>query len=119
MRLFAVLTQLSVVLAGTVVGQGLEPQRQEKRLSEWVEGLGDKNVEVRRTSAEALSHIGPGVKETVPALIKAMQDKDWLVRVFAVRGLSHMGAGAEDVVPALQCSFGMKTPGSVSTRPSP
>jgi len=68
--------------------------------------LQDQDETVRASVAEALKKIGSpealrALKETIPALIQALQDRDPEVRSNAAYTLGGKGEGAVDAVPAL------------------
>jgi HEAT repeat protein len=54
-----------------------------------ITALGDADLEVRRSAAEALERIGPAA-EAVPALITALRDADLEVRRSAVEALARI-----------------------------
>jgi len=61
----------------------------------------DQDKWVRMLAAMALSAVGEGTKDAVPALIQAVQDQDVSVRYYAAYALGKIGQDAKDAVPAL------------------
>ena len=61
----------------------------------------DQDKWVRMLAAMALSAVGEGTKDAVPALIQALQDQDVSVRYYAAYALGKIGQDAKDAVPAL------------------
>lgn len=101
MKLLATAVLLSVNLLATVSGNAGELQRQGRTLSECIEQLGHKDVEVRRNAARTLEQKGPEAKDAIVALTEALQDKDEYVRTAAARALGKIGPEAEAAIPAL------------------
>ncbi len=96
---------LSITLVGIAGGRDQELREEENTLNQWSEKLQHKDVEVRRSAAKALMEMGPGAKEAVPVLIKALQDKDDLVRANAAWALGTVGPEAEQAIPNLIEAF--------------
>lgn len=67
--------------------------------------LGDPQPKVRMAAGSALSmymdDIGPGMKDTVPFVVKSLEDDEDLLRDLAATVLGKIGADAKDAVPAL------------------
>ena len=82
-----------MALGGVVAGQG--------DVSELIKQLKNKDVEVRRSAAYRLAHIGPGAKAAVPALIGSLKDTKMSVRGQAAGALGAIGPDAKEAVPAL------------------
>jgi HEAT repeat protein len=57
------------------------------------ENLGDKNVRLRRTAAEALASYGADAAAAKPALNRALFDSDPEVRRIASEALLKIGTG--------------------------
>jgi HEAT repeat protein len=53
-------------------------------------------------AAQALGKMGPGAKDAVPALTKALGDQNALLRLCAARALGEIGPAAKDALPKLQ-----------------
>jgi HEAT repeat protein len=66
-----------------------------------VDGLADKDPEVRRASAVVLARVGPAAADAVPVLAKALSDADPDVRREAAAALGRIGACWEMALPAL------------------
>ena len=79
-------------------------ETQEQQVERLIGELQDGDSNVRSNAAYALSSIGEGAVDAVPALIQLLQDKgaERFVRVNVVLALSSIGAGAVDAVPALR-----------------
>ena len=79
-------------------------ETQEQQVERLIRELQDGDSNVRSNAAYALSSIGEGAVDAVPALIQLLQDKgaERFVRVNVVLALSSIGAGAVDAVPALR-----------------
>jgi HEAT repeat protein len=61
--------------------------------------LGSRNVKVRASAAAALGSIG---KESLPALLRALDDKEVVIRSIALTGIGEMGPDAREAAPALK-----------------
>jgi HEAT repeat protein len=71
-------------------------------VDELIKQLKDKDSDVRRAAAKALSEIGMEAKPALPALTKALKDDDKFVRRFSVQSLGELGPEAKDAVPGLK-----------------
>lgn len=79
-------------------------------------GLADTRVEVRRGVALYLNVVGSSwgrlgkgpldIRETLPALIRAVGDDDVRVRSLAAQAIGAIGADASEAVPALVALLG-------------
>jgi HEAT repeat protein len=67
--------------------------------------LDNKDPIYRTQAATSLGQIGPGAKEAVPALIKALKDKYYTVRQFAAQALGEIGPEAEAAIPQLTAAL--------------
>ena len=85
MKLLPIVMLLSAALVGMSVAQSLEPRSQEEKRIEWVEGLGNQDVEVRRAAAEALflDRKGPTPRHVEPPT------EGRVVAIPQVAGLHH------------------------------
>ena len=79
-------------------------ETQEQKVERLIRELQNEDSNVRSNAAFALSAIGEGAVDAVPALIQLLQDKsaERFVLVNVVLALSSIGEGAKDAVPALR-----------------
>ena len=79
-------------------------ETQEQKVERLIRELQNEDSNVRSNAAFALSAIGEGAVDAVPALIQLLQDKraERFVLVNVVFALSSIGEGAKDAVPALR-----------------
>jgi HEAT repeat protein len=77
------------------------PQYNGKTVAEWIELARSPDEDMRRQAVYALGQIGPGAREAVPALVKAVDDVKQEVRWYAVDALGRIGPDAEQAVPAI------------------
>jgi len=77
---------------------------QEQKVERLIRELQNEDSNVRSNAAFALSAIGEGAVDAVPALRQLLQDKSAkrFVLVNVVLALSSIGEGAKDAVPALR-----------------
>ena len=68
-----------------------------------------EDVEFTREAHFALSAIGPGAKEAIPVLVKALASNDEEVAASAAYALGKIGAEARAAVPALQRAEGSES----------
>src|SRR4029079_16691675 len=61
----------------------------------------DPDIDLRARAAMALSKMGHGTKEVVPALAQALKDPEPLVRMNAAHALLRLGPDARPAAPAL------------------
>jgi HEAT repeat protein len=81
---------------------GQEPPKQDgKTAAQWAKDLQSKDSFEREKAAGALAKLGPGAKDAVPALVKALADPDEDVRRRIPYALGKIGPAAKDAVPAL------------------
>lgn len=66
-----------------------------------LDGLKDKDADVRAGAANVLGQLGAGAKPAVGALSKALADKEFTVRAEVVLALGEIGPAAKGAVPAL------------------
>src|SRR5262245_30148545 len=76
-------------------------QMQGEGVSQLIDGLGDKRVDVRRTAARLLGPMNINDKVVVLGLAFALKDEDDLVRVRASESLENLTAGARIALPHL------------------
>src|SRR5262249_14866607 len=76
-------------------------QMQGEGVSQLIDGLGDKRVDVRRTAARLLGPMNINDKVVVLGLAFALKDEDDLVRVRASESLENLTAGAPIALPHL------------------
>ena len=74
-------------------------ETQEQQVERLIRELQDEDSNIRSNAEFALSSIGEGAKEAVPALRQLLQDKDVYVRRIARETLSEIGS--VDAVPIL------------------
>jgi len=79
-------------------------ETQEQKVERLIRELQNEDSNVRSNAAFALSAIGEGAVDAVPALRQLLQDKSAkrFVLVNVVLALSSIGEGAKDAVPALR-----------------
>lgn len=73
----------------------------EEAVPALIEALKDKDSDIRRSAARALSRIGNKAKGAVPALAEALKDNNLEVRQAAASALSRIGEKLERAIPAL------------------
>lgn len=66
-----------------------------------IEALDHPSRSVRREAVWALKGLGPAAQEAVPALIRVLDDPDTRVRLSATHALGLIGAAAESAIPDL------------------
>ena len=78
-------------------------ETQEQKVERLIRELQNEDSNVRSNAAFALSAIGEGAVDAVPALRQLLQDKSAkrFVLVNVVLALSSIGEGAKDAIPAL------------------
>src|SRR5262249_62246384 len=74
---------------------------EDKTIAEWVKPLGSPDVNTRRAAAFALSRVGPGAADAVPALGAALKERDEAVRYYSAVALGKVGPAAKGAIPAL------------------
>lgn len=88
---------LSLGLLAAPVGAcafGEEPTYNGKTLREWMDGLKNKEPNVRCEAVAALAALSPDPKVVVPKLLEVLDDKDDDVRWQVYRSLTKMGVAA-------------------------
>jgi HEAT repeat protein len=71
----------------------------QSELNKYIEALKDTDWRVRANAARALGDIGPDAKDTVPALIEALNEDD--ADLIAVWALGQIGPAAKSAAPAI------------------
>jgi HEAT repeat protein len=95
---------LVLAAAGLAADEPLKAPKETyrgKTAKQWASKLTDQDWGERWWAAEALAEIGPGAKEVVPDLIKALKDPEHFVRGSAAKALGKIGPAAVEAVPAL------------------
>lgn len=69
--------------------------------AEWSRRLGAPDLGQRREAAYQLGRIGPGAKEALPALVKAVDDPDKQVWSLALTAIANLGPAALPALPDL------------------
>jgi HEAT repeat protein len=95
-----------VLLLGSVAltngcGQPGPRMAHGKPVGDWVQGLQDPDVRVRKKAATVLGNVGAVDPAVVPALAAALKDRDAGVRNEAVLALLKIGPAAQDAGSAL------------------
>ena len=91
-----------------------EPERNGKRLTEWIDILLDPDSDNHLTAASVMIGFGPSALPAVPALALTLSDRDADARRDAAEALRVIGPKAEEAVPALINALTDKDP-SVKT----
>jgi HEAT repeat protein len=77
------------------------PKQAGNAAAQWAKKLQSKDSIERQKAAVALAQLGPGAKDSVPALMKALEDPEEDVRRRIPYALGKIGPAAKPAVPAL------------------
>jgi hypothetical protein len=72
----------------------------QTEVQKYIEALRSHEINIRRDAARALGEIGPGAKDAVPELVKALEDDD--MDLIAVWTLGRIGPTAIAAAPAIK-----------------
>src|SRR5438128_1594838 len=100
MRHFSGMGVVLFLVAAPCWGQEL-PKQGGKTAAQWAKDLQSKDKIERQKAAVALAELGPGAKDAVPALMKALEDPEEDVRRRIPYALGKIGPAAKTAVPAL------------------
>ncbi len=100
MRHFSGMGVVLFLVAAPSWGQEL-PKQGGKTAAQWAKDLQSKDSIERQKAAVALAQLGPGAKDAVPALMKALEDPEEDVRRRIPYALGKIGPAAKTAVPAL------------------
>lgn len=75
--------------------------------------LGSSSGERKIVILEALGYMGPGAKDSLPALISCLQDKSIAVRQKALAALGYMGPEAASAIPEITQLLNGKSDGTI------